>query len=239
MNEKPCTKCGAIKPFDQFHRNRNTKDGSSCHCKTCAAEYNRQWRIANPEKEVALHRQYYETHKEQVAEKSRQWYENHPGKAAEYCRRQYSANPQRVIERTRRWQRANPETVSAINLRYREANRGKKAEDARRWRQANPERAAEKARRWRQANPLRINQLNARRRALIKGATIGDVSYPRILERDGYVCHICGGYVAPDGLQFDHIIPLSRNGTHSEDNIAVSHASCNARKWAHLSGVNV
>ena|SRR5438445_2833522 len=47
---------------------------------------------------------------------------------------------------------------------------------------------------------------------------------------DGYNCHICGGVVAPSDVHFDHVIPLSRSGPHSEDNIKVAHSVCNLRK---------
>lgn len=32
---KKCTKCGAEKPLDEFHHNKNTKDGRAYNCKQC------------------------------------------------------------------------------------------------------------------------------------------------------------------------------------------------------------
>lgn len=62
------------------------------------------------------------------------------------------------------------------------------------------------------------------------------VSYREILERDGLVCHVCGEAITKgpghrnDALAFDHVIPLSKGGTHTPENIKPTHAICNNRK---------
>lgn len=33
---KPCTKCGQVKPVEEFHRFANARDGRRAECKTCA-----------------------------------------------------------------------------------------------------------------------------------------------------------------------------------------------------------
>lgn len=49
------------------------------------------------------------------------------------------------------------------------------------------------------------------------------------------VCHICSRRVEDNSqLHFDHVIPLSRGGEHSNDNIKVSHAVCNMSKGTKL-----
>lgn len=48
------------------------------------------------------------------------------------------------------------------------------------------------------------------------------------------VCHICRRVVSQGELHFDHIVPLSRGGPHSADNIAVTHARCNLSKGTKL-----
>ena len=35
MNEKTCTRCGASKPLESFHRRRASKDGRQSMCKDC------------------------------------------------------------------------------------------------------------------------------------------------------------------------------------------------------------
>jgi 5-methylcytosine-specific restriction endonuclease McrA len=61
-------------------------------------------------------------------------------------------------------------------------------------------------------------------------ARIGSVRREAIIERDNQTCHICERYVERRNLVLDHVIPLSLGGSHTEDNLAVAHRSCNARK---------
>lgn len=42
---KACTKCGELKPLDQFSRNaRIRRDGLNAWCKPCHAEYHKAWK---------------------------------------------------------------------------------------------------------------------------------------------------------------------------------------------------
>jgi len=102
---KICLKCGELKSLEEFYLDKTSKDGKRSACKECIKEYDRQWRIKNPE--------YY-----------RQWFIKHP----EYDRQKYIRNKkkikirkhQRYIEnreenlaRHYRWCTANPEKYKA------------------------------------------------------------------------------------------------------------------------------
>jgi hypothetical protein len=91
-------------------------------------------------------------------------------------------------------------------------------------------------RRWAKDNHSKVVELTARRRARIRRATIGSVSYEAIYRRDKSICHICKNPVPRSRLHFDHVIPLAKGGTHTMGNIAVSHAVCNLKKGARLVG---
>lgn len=56
-------------------------------------------------------------------------------------------------------------------------------------------------------------------------------------ERDGWVCHLCGGPVDgslsgkdPAGPTQDHLVPMSAGGTHTWDNVALAHRACNVAR---------
>lgn len=88
---------------------------------------------------------------------------------------------------------------------------------------------------WRRAHPMSQRELTLRRIARKKAASIGKVSLKRILERDGMWCYICEHPIlSHEHIDFDHVVPLSRNGPHSEDNIKISHRGCNRRKGTKL-----
>jgi len=71
-----------------------------------------------------------------------------------------------------------------------------------------------------------------KRRALEKKATVGEIDYDKIYIRDNHRCQICGKKVKKPARSFDHIIPLSLNGEHSQINLQLTHLSCNVKRGA-------
>lgn len=81
---------------------------------------------------------------------------------------------------------------------------------------------------WRQAIIYRARKL---------GVTRETFDRREIFERDGWVCGICGEdidaeveYPDPRSPSIDHIVPLSKGGTHERGNVQASHFRCNLRK---------
>lgn len=117
-----------------------------------------------------------------------------------------------------------PEMEAARRRRYYEnpENRAKRQAQSREWHKRHPD-------------PEGNRQRAHKRRVLQLSVTVGEVNYVSILERDGMVCHLCGGEIASlDDLHFDHVIPLSRGGTHSMANIRPSHEAGNRWKYNKL-----
>ena len=85
-----------------------------------------------------------------------------------------------------------------------------------------------------------IHKLEARvrnsiRRAKIKGATVGDIDeikeiYRQAKEDEGIVCYLCGEVIPIGERHVDHLIPISRGGAHSVENLRITHARCNLIK---------
>lgn len=138
---------------------------------------------------------------------------------------------------------ANPELIEKRKARdkaYRENLSPEKREHKRRvmreWTagrvvsEEQRKRNLESGKRWRERNPLKTMENVRRRAARLKNARIEKVSYRRVLERDGMHCYLCGGDVTKETLSFDHVIPLSKRGEHSEMNLKVAHRRCNSRK---------
>ena len=89
------------------------------------------------------------------------------------------------------------------------------------------------------------------RRKKIQNALIDkDISLEKLYKRDNGICSICGGKCDWSDHQYrgryfivgktyptiDHVIPLSKGGTHSWDNVKLAHLSCNSAKGASLVG---
>ena len=59
----------------------------------------------------------------------------------------------------------------------------------------------------------------------------------QIAERDNFVCHLCGGLVDMSlprtqglGATVDHVLPISKGGLDTLNNVKLAHASCNRKK---------
>lgn len=57
-----------------------------------------------------------------------------------------------------------------------------------------------------------------------------------ILKRDNYTCQYCGRRPENSELTLDHIVPRSRGGGHTWENLVAACAPCNRRKGDNLPG---
>ncbi len=52
----------------------------------------------------------------------------------------------------------------------------------------------------------------------------------KVVRRDGQVCQVCNRYVPDRELEFDHVIPHSKGGPTTVDNLRVLCRDCNSKK---------
>lgn len=131
------------------------------------------------------------------------------------------------------------------------------AENAREWRINNEERfkqtlrnnylnnrenRLQKAKDWREANRDVKRDYNRNRKLKLKDSTIGCFTESDIIELYGTSCHLCGFAIdmkAPrqsgkpgwqNGLHIDHVVPVSRGGKNTIENVRPSHGLCNLKK---------
>ena len=58
-----------------------------------------------------------------------------------------------------------------------------------------------------------------------------------IFDRDGFTCKYCGSQSDTVTLHIDHILPVSKGGTNSQENLVTSCADCNLGKSNKIVGV--
>jgi 5-methylcytosine-specific restriction endonuclease McrA len=52
----------------------------------------------------------------------------------------------------------------------------------------------------------------------------------KVVRRDGQICQECHEPIPDDQVEFDHIIPFSKGGTATPDNLRLLHRDCNRQK---------
>lgn len=87
----------------------------------------------------------------------------------------------------------------------------------------------------RHSNRLREHKRNER--IINNGEYDRTITLPKLYMRDGGVCHICGKQVNMNTNtnddeygSIDHLIPLSKGGTHTWGNVSLAHRRCNTIK---------
>lgn len=114
---------------------------------------------------------------------------------------------------------------------YREKNRERINRNNQNWKKRNRERYLKQKQEYYQRHKEQYQEYIARRKSLEKYTRdAAKVSYLSILARDGYWYYLCEKDVMPEEVSYDHVIPLSRGGTHTENNIRITHLSCNLSK---------
>lgn len=155
-----------------------------------------------------------------------------------YAKEHYGRTKAKRLAQSAAWYEANRDRKLKTTRRWMVVNAARNAENRRAYREANPGWSRESTRRWRERNPERVLELSQERRAREVGTRIGRIDWRALWTG---VCGICGDSI-DESLRFpdlmrksaDHIIPLARGGTHTQDNLQWAHLICNARKGARM-----
>jgi len=189
--------------------------------------YNKQWLLKNPEYKK---------------EYRKQWAKNNP----QYRKIYYEINRERILERQKQWLKNNPEKVKEMIAR----SNKKWREVAKKWREDNKEYLKKYKKEYRKNNRDGINAYRRlymktdigkaihqrdkiERKTIFKDIinTLTHIEWLNILEEFNYKCAYCGcEFTGEKQPAKDHIIPISKGGNNTRENIVPSCQSCNSSK---------
>ena len=109
---KTCTKCGVVKPLDDFHRDKTGVDGRRPDCKECVREYSRRYHEETRDKRLEYSRRYHEENRDKVRERKRSYYEENRDKVLEYKRSYHEENRDKRLESQRRYHEENRDILN-------------------------------------------------------------------------------------------------------------------------------
>lgn len=101
---KKCSKCGVVKPLEEFNKKKRSKDGRREQCRICQRSEGKKYYRQNKEKVCKRTAKYYRDNKEKYAEYSREW-----------CRK----NPERSRARYLKYKHSNLEACRQRDEEYR------------------------------------------------------------------------------------------------------------------------
>lgn len=252
--EKKCSCCQKLKPLDDFHNARASRDGKAFYCKSCTKQKasdrylknreailarNKAWDLANPEKRQEISRRSQAKDPEKRRAQAKALRLAHPERQKGYERVWAAKNPGARTAASKAWRLRNKAYAAAADKARRESNIERYLERERAYDRANRESRKLKNKRWQQANPHKVAAHAAKRRAVISERT------PKWLTAQDF--DVIDWYYASAKMteaetgiphQVDHIIPLQGklvSGLHVPNNLQVIPASENLKKSNHWS----
>jgi hypothetical protein len=146
-------------------------------------------------------------------------------------------NLEKVKESSKKWYKENPNYYK----NYYETNPEIMKISNKKWRQINPKKIKEANKKWYQENPEKSTEKKHRRRARKLGNGYEKYNLKDIYERDNWICGICKQlidkdlqYPDPQSKSIDHIIPLSKGGPDTFENVQLTHLICNVSKGSKI-----
>ena len=149
--------------------------------------------------------------------------------------RRYKANHMAELKiKGKLYRDNNPDLVYEIQRKWRLKNLPKCVLWQRKWRKDHPGYSSEQIRRYRVANPEICREGSVRWKARKRGADVSSKETSNLIRKwkklSEFECSYCHIIFPTNGMNIDHIIPLSKGGLHSPENICRACSDCNRRK---------
>ena len=170
-----------------------------------------------PEKKRKYAKEWADKNRDKIRAYNKKSREKHREKRNAECLEYAKNHREELRENAKRYRIENPEKIK----KYKEAHREENKKHFRKYYHANKEKCAD---------------ISRAKRARKRSATIYPVKALDVFVRDKWVCGICHNrinkelkYPDPMSASLDHIVPLSKGGSHTYENVQVAHLSCNRK----------
>ncbi|WP_430229695.1 hypothetical protein [Paraburkholderia tropica] len=123
--EKACNKCGEVKGFEHFYKNKQLKDGHFNVCKPCFKMQSDSWYAQNKDRKQATSKAWKRDNAETYKQWSAQYYQDNKEKYDQINNDWWKRNPEKKKSKDLRWDRANRYKRLAASLLYQKINAGR------------------------------------------------------------------------------------------------------------------
>jgi 5-methylcytosine-specific restriction endonuclease McrA len=199
-------------------------------------DYHREYYLKHRARILARVKARAEAKKAEISAYKKHHYAKNREKDAAKSREYYVTNKARILAKVTARARSKSEDIRAYKQQWWTKNRAQLLADKVARYGAHREEILAKFKALYAANPEPRKERTARMRARELGRPVESVDLKAILRKANGLCGICKQPLDLSGINFDHIIPLSRGGTHTAANIQATHARCNRAKGNRLPG---
>lgn len=215
VTEKTCKRCEQAKPHADFRVEKRVRDGLSATCRECSLGQMKARYEAKRETYIQAAKAYRDADPDRKKRMDREWRDRNRDQLLPRQRAYRAANIEAALARARRYREEHPETIQE-------------------WRASHVSQIREQRRQWVESHPDKVRDYKRtyynRRRARIQDAPFERIRLADIIARDGARCAICGKAQGKDRWSIDHILPVSRGGSHTMANVRLTHFYCNSAR---------
>jgi 5-methylcytosine-specific restriction endonuclease McrA len=157
-------------------------------------------------------------------------------KSKEYFNEYYEANKDKILERSKQRRESKKELLADSDRKYYEFNKDKIKERSKQYRVTNKNEIAQYKLQYYKNNPMVRRIDSHRHRAKIKevGGKLSKGIATKLLNLQKGKCRICKIKITPKRMHLDHIIPITKGGPNTDNNIQLLCPTCNLKKGAKL-----
>ena len=191
--------------------------------------------VENKKKKKEYDKQRYIINRDKILEHQKQYYVKNKEKILEYSKQYSIDNKEDISKKLKEWYTKNRETVLKQQKQYYIDNKEKRGKYTKRWGENNPERLKEYAKQWRKTEngKASIQRGQFKRHAIEKEIinTLTANEWADILEQHNNRCAYCGvefGFF--NRPEREHVMPISKGGNNTKENVVPACRSCNAKK---------
>lgn len=180
---------------------------------------------------------YYLKNRAKILARNELWWKTHRDKLRDKWRRKRIRCKDKIKLIKRNWCARHQEHVRKKKLEWKNSDRGIKTN--REWYRRNADKIKERARIWYRNNPghhaiSRLRRTNRLKSGLVGNPKSINIFMNGVRSKRFARYYYCDKKVRTNAIHFDHIIPLSKGGPHSVENLCVSCPRCNLSKRARL-----
>lgn len=152
-----------------------------------------------------------------------------------YHKKYYIRNKEKILEQCGKYNKENKENRKEYHKQWYQRNRKNKLGQNEQWRKDNPDKMREYVRKWRKTEKGKaLNQRTHIKRRIRERNIINTLTaeeWISILKKYKFRCAYCGcEFTLFNRVTRDHVIPISKGGHNTKENVVPACVSCNSKK---------
>ena len=226
VNMKKCSTCGEVKSLkENFNVKKASKDGYTSQCKACIKISKQRYYQNNKEKLLKDNAEYKSKNEDKIRSYKKDWYENNKESITKKRKKYYIENKDKISQ----YEKDNYETISKRHKRWLKNNKERVIKTSKIYYEINKDKIKEYSNQYKKVNKEKYAIHEQVRRALIMSTehSYTEEEWNQTKISFDNKCAYCGKL---EKLTQDHLIPLSKGGEYTINNIIPACSSCNSSK---------